>query len=48
MTIAIKYALFVILATVINIGAPYMSLIIYTIKYRLYPAMFRGTLACII
>jgi putative flippase GtrA len=48
MTLSIKYALFAILATGINIGAQYMSLIIYSGQYSLYLAMFWGTLAGLI
>lgn len=48
MTLAIKYALFAILATGINIGAQYTSMVIYRGQYSLYLAMFWGTLAGLI
>ena len=48
MTLSIKYVLFAILATEINIGAQYMSLIIYSGQYSLYLAMFWGTLTGLI
>ena len=48
MTIAVKYVLFAILATGINLGFQYMSLIIYNKQYSLYLAMFWGTLAGLI
>lgn len=48
MTLSIKYVLFAILATEINIGAQYTSLIIYSGQYSLYLAMFWGTIARLI
>lgn len=48
MTIAIKYSMFAILAMVINIGAQYTSLSIYSGQYSLYAAMFWGTLVGLI
>ncbi len=48
MTLAIKYALFAVLATGINIGAQHMSLIIYSGQYSIYLAMFWGTLSGLI
>lgn len=48
MTIAIKYLLFAILATGINIGTQYISLIIYSGQCSLYMAMFWGTLTGLI
>ena len=45
MTIAIKYLLFAILATGINISAQYISLLIYSGQCSLYMAMFWGTIA---
>jgi putative flippase GtrA len=48
MTIAIKYILFAILATGINIGAQYISLSIYSERYSIYLAMFWGTIAGLI
>jgi putative flippase GtrA len=48
MMLAIKYALFAILATGINLGAQYTRLIIYNRQYSLYLAMFWGTLAGLI
>ena len=48
MTVAIKYVLFAILATGINIGTQYTSLVIYKGRYGLYVAMFWGTLAGLI
>jgi putative flippase GtrA len=48
MTLSIKYVLFAILATGINIGVQYMSLIIYSGQYSIYLAMFWGTIAGLI
>lgn len=45
MTIAIKYLLFAILASLVNIASQYASLIIYSGLYGLYMAMGWGTLA---
>ena len=48
MTLSIRYVLFAILATGINIGVQYTSLIIYGRQYSLYVAMFWGTIAGLI
>ena len=48
MTLSIEYMLFAILATGINIGAQYTSLIIYNGQYSLYLAMVWGTLSGLI
>lgn len=48
MTLAIKYLLFAILATGINIGTQYTSLSIYSGQFSLYLAMIWGTLAGLI
>ena len=48
MTLSIIYVLFAILAMGINIGAQYISLIIYSGQYSLYLAMAWGTLSGLI
>ena len=48
MTFTIKYLLFAILATGINIGVQYTSLSIYGDQYSLYMAMFWCTLTGLI
>lgn len=45
MTLAFKYALFAILATLTNIGTQYLSLFLYEKELSLYIAMAWGTLA---
>ena len=48
MTLSIMYVLFAILAMGINIGAQYISLILYSGQYSLYLAMAWGTLTGLI
>jgi putative flippase GtrA len=48
MTTAIKYVLFAFLATVINLAAQYISLLVYGGQHSLYLAMCWGTLAGLI
>lgn len=45
MFLAFKYAVFAIIATVLNLLTQYLSLAIYSKSYSLYIAMFFGTLA---
>lgn len=44
LSIALKYAIFAVIATLSNIGVQRISLLIYERKYSLYIAMFFGTL----
>lgn len=45
MYLAFKYAVFAVIATVLNLLTQYLSLVIYSKSYSLYIAMFFGTLA---
>jgi putative flippase GtrA len=48
MTLALKYAFFAALATMVNIGTQYVSLFCYNKKFSLYLAMGFGTLTGLI
>lgn len=42
-TLAVKYAFFALCATGVNLGSQYLSFLVYSGPFALYPAMVAGT-----